>query len=874
MALVAISNLTKISPLSGNSVFPIVQDGTTYSAEVSSVNNLNTLQSVTDVGNTTTNSILIASLTAVGKIIGGNNNTANGADAAVLGGGDNTASGGSSTVTGGRCNTACADHSAILGGTTNTILSAHTDSFIIGSNITSSASATTFVNNLDVEDTITTTTLSATTIHAVSSFVEYIDIKQFELSGFDVTGNVSISGNMNVTGNITLSGDLNIDGLVDGRDIAADGAAIDNLELDVTFLSGSVDNLDFNAVTTVGNTTTNGIRVASLTTTTLSATTIHASDIQNIATVVTGLVSSGDNSATIQAVIDLVAARGGGDVVIPAGIWEIASTLVISTSNVRLRGQGAGDRNDQGLSSDEAATTLKWIGTEFDGAVVISGSLDGAGAGVTKNGTRLGTVNGFATSDVAKYQGMLIEHVSSGVYDLIMGSDDGYVEIKADSNAAWADSQSFKLYKPSVMVEVKSVYGDGTSADKQSMYSGVSKIHFDCKLAHIGLRVIAASRGEFNDLTFREPKTAAIYMGVKNIGSQDKPASPSTDPQFNNFERVVSRNFADGEYGGLLVCTGLIQPWTSNTSFNRFSDFRAFYSKGDAFILGSSDANQFNNMLCLRSTATPTGHSLKLLGSNISTEDVPRGNQFTQFSSSGGGQILCYGTDGGSSGNVNDVDIYQHPSHDNHFPMLNVGNGTPFPQIGFEADAYADTELGHRYYGKESQLVVGTNPTNLDDARANVTTESLRIVNTGANHMVLQGTGTTDWKLRVSGEDLRIGGSIGNAELKLDNRTSFAAGIATKISTVNTTAINWWYHTYVFKGLSADITANLSAGNLLMTGQEVVIKNGDPTWDVILNSNGKLVDSYPTVTTPITLTPTQFITLQWDGTEWWIIGRG
>ena len=39
---------------------------------------------------------------------------------------------------------------------------------------------------------------------------------------------------------------------------------------------------------------------------------------------VTGLVSSGDNSATIQAVIDSVAAKGGGDIVIPAGIWEIA----------------------------------------------------------------------------------------------------------------------------------------------------------------------------------------------------------------------------------------------------------------------------------------------------------------------------------------------------------------------------------------------------------------------------------------------------------------------------------------------------------------------------------------------------------------------
>jgi hypothetical protein len=133
--------------------------------------------------------------------------------------------------------------------------------------LTSNAACTTFVNNLDVEGSIITGTLSATTIHAVSSFVEYIDIKQYELSGFDVTGNVSVSGNIDVTENITLSGNLNIDGLVDGRDIAADGLAIDNLESDVTFLSGEIDNIDLQQVTDVGNITTNSIQVASLTAT-------------------------------------------------------------------------------------------------------------------------------------------------------------------------------------------------------------------------------------------------------------------------------------------------------------------------------------------------------------------------------------------------------------------------------------------------------------------------------------------------------------------------------------------------------------------------------------------------------------------------------
>ena len=118
--------------------------------------------------------------------------------------------------------------------------------------------------NLQVSDTINTDILSATAIYATSSFTTYIDIKEYELSGFSVTGNVSISGDLTVTENINLSGNLNIDGLVDGRDIAADGAAIDNLELDVTFLSGSIDNTnaDVGSLSAKVDTNTDNIVIA------------------------------------------------------------------------------------------------------------------------------------------------------------------------------------------------------------------------------------------------------------------------------------------------------------------------------------------------------------------------------------------------------------------------------------------------------------------------------------------------------------------------------------------------------------------------------------------------------------------------------------
>ena len=46
---------------------------------------------------------------------------------------------------------------------------------------------------------ITVISLSATTIHALSSFVEVIDIKQYELSGFDVKGDATVEGRVGIT---------------------------------------------------------------------------------------------------------------------------------------------------------------------------------------------------------------------------------------------------------------------------------------------------------------------------------------------------------------------------------------------------------------------------------------------------------------------------------------------------------------------------------------------------------------------------------------------------------------------------------------------------------------------------------------------------
>ena len=571
---------------------------------------------------------------------------------------------------------------------------------------------------------------------------------------------------------------------------------------------------------------------------------------------VTGLVSSGDNSATIQAVIDSVAAKGGGDIVIPAGIWEIASTIDISTSNIRLRGEGGGWNNDVGGQGVQAATTLKWIGTEFDGAVVISGSLDGAGAGVTKNGTRLGSVTGFATSDVAKYQGMLIKHVSSGVYDLIMDSDDGYVEIKAASNAAWADSQSYNVYKPSVMVEVKSVYGDGTT-DQQIRGSGVSRIHFDCQDAHIGLRVIAASNGVYEDLSFIEPKTSAIYMGVKNVGDMNKPATVYQDPQFNSFKRIVSRNFAGGEYGGLFICTG-ISDWGSNTSFNTFKDLRAFIKNGDAFVLGSSDANMFENALVHRATGGD-GEAVLLLGSNVSDSDIPRSNKFHHFGSANGGDIICYGTD-----------TFSYASRNNAFPWLNTENNTPLPTIETGASCYYDTDKGFEFFKKTASLVVGTNTANMQSARDDYGAESLHITNSADRHVVLSTTAGDKWRnfLNSTG-DFVISRISGTGVIKLFEKVSIF-GERKKIREFSDGDVNVQEtdNTILLSATTANAKAILPISPT--DGDIYTIKCLDATFTARIGKNGNLIEG---ANTNYTMTLNESLTLQFYDGNWNIIGQ-
>ena len=136
-----------------------------------------TLDSVTSNGATTTNDITVGNRITTGNnvasgatatAIGGQNNTASGQSAEVLGGDGSTASGQGSSVIGGSSHQNAANWTATVGGLNQTVASGaargailggfghnlnHSDSVIIGGNtITTDATETVFVPNLNVKD--------------------------------------------------------------------------------------------------------------------------------------------------------------------------------------------------------------------------------------------------------------------------------------------------------------------------------------------------------------------------------------------------------------------------------------------------------------------------------------------------------------------------------------------------------------------------------------------------------------------------------------------------------------------------------------------------------------------------------------------------
>ena len=153
------------------------------------------------IGNGICNTIA-GSSNAYNAIVSGENNTITSSYSSTLG---------HNFIGGGRGNTISGSRGSILGGENNRI--DHIDSFIIGSNLTSSADCTTFMNNLVVEGTGSFGTLH--TIYETSSIIYSSGSTKFGDTLDDThqfTGSVYMSGSLAVTGSLNVSGSLVVDG--------------------------------------------------------------------------------------------------------------------------------------------------------------------------------------------------------------------------------------------------------------------------------------------------------------------------------------------------------------------------------------------------------------------------------------------------------------------------------------------------------------------------------------------------------------------------------------------------------------------------------------------------------------------------------------
>jgi hypothetical protein len=75
-----------------------------------------------------------------------------------------------------------------------------------------------------------------------------------------------------------------------------------------------------------------------------------------------------DDTAAIQAAIDFAATQNGNVILIPNGTYKITSTLLITTSNIMLQGQGGDNLHDGGTGAFPS-TTILWGGGVFAGSM-------------------------------------------------------------------------------------------------------------------------------------------------------------------------------------------------------------------------------------------------------------------------------------------------------------------------------------------------------------------------------------------------------------------------------------------------------------------------------------------------------------------------
>ena len=172
---VPISSLPESESLSGSELIPVVEGIVTKQSKLSELSGFVNLQYVTNSQNTTTTGLSTSKDISSDNLIATNQVTA----------GENVTT------------------STLSSNEIANLSSINTNTLSAVDNITTNSLSSTTMKNLC---SIVTESLSATTIVAVSSFTKIIDITNYELSGFDVTGSMTVSGDIDVGQKVNSEG--------------------------------------------------------------------------------------------------------------------------------------------------------------------------------------------------------------------------------------------------------------------------------------------------------------------------------------------------------------------------------------------------------------------------------------------------------------------------------------------------------------------------------------------------------------------------------------------------------------------------------------------------------------------------------------------
>jgi hypothetical protein len=127
-----------------------------------------------------------------------------------------------------------------------------------------------------------------------------------------------------------------------------------------------------------------------------------------------GAVGNGgaDDTAAIQAAIDSLG-TAGGTVILPTGNYKVSTTLLISKSNINIKGSGSSGFESDPIAGNDGSSYITWAGTSTDDVILIGGQLNTVYNNSLKDFSIISSGNSRNNIRIINAQVFIIENIFS-----------------------------------------------------------------------------------------------------------------------------------------------------------------------------------------------------------------------------------------------------------------------------------------------------------------------------------------------------------------------------------------------------------------------------------------------------------------------------